>query len=224
MNSPKPHFFDHALCAEDLVIPGECPASLDELRASLHNEHQPANTTEAMLVNEIAEQFWRVRRLRACEARGMQPDTIDGSLGAGLLTFIARSMAAAERGLHRAIATLRRLQADRGFVSSKMARSAPVPVDAAGFVPSKTQEHAPAGAHAAGFVPSKTAAPVAAPRDEAQSGPAPSQNPMDFGDLDVTGILAQYDEDLHPIVLEDLALLQSLRKHSKARGLDPGNQ
>jgi hypothetical protein len=68
--------FDHALCAEDLVISGECPASLDELLASLHNEHQPGNTTEAILVHEIAEQFWRLRRMRACEARGMQPEEI----------------------------------------------------------------------------------------------------------------------------------------------------
>ena len=193
MNNRKPHFFDHALCAEDLVIAGECPASLDQLRASLCEEHQPATTTECMLVNEIAEQFWRIRRMRACETRGMQPDNIDASFETGLLAFVARNMAAAERGLHKAITTLRRLQADRGFVPSKAKEPAPAPAEHPESVAASEQV-----------------------QDSAPPSDAPDET-LDFGDLDVANILAGYDKDLHPFVLEDLALLQAqLRRRKQA--------
>lgn len=211
MNHPKSHIFEYALSAEDLVIAGECPASLDELRASLHEDHQPANTTESMLVNEIAEQFWRLRRMRAGEARGMQPDTIDGSLGAGLLAFVARSMAAAERGLHRAISTLRRLQADRGFVPSETKQPASLPDEAAGFVPSKTRQPAPAPAERT--APTVAGEPTLEPKPpSAPPQKTPAQKDVDISDLDVASILADYDEDLHPIVLEDIAELQEMLK------------
>ncbi len=191
MNQPNSFLSDHALAADDLVIAGECPFSVDELRASLCAEHQPATTTESMLVNEIAEQFWRLRRMRACEARGMQPDTIHSSLETGLLAFVARSMAAAERGLHRAITTLRKLQADRGFV------------------PSKSQ--VPATAPASGIEPDDAV-------QSAETSPSPaalSHESLDFGDLDVQRILANYDEDLHPFVLRDLADFEAERKRSR---------
>lgn len=128
MTTPEQQPFKQALSAEDLVLPGECPASLEEIRATLRCQHEPANATESILVNEVAEQFWRLRRMRAVEARGMQQESIDSSLETGLLAFVARSMAAAERGLHRAITTLRKLQADRGFVPSKTAQPVSAPV------------------------------------------------------------------------------------------------
>ena len=111
--------FKHGLYAEQLVIPGEDPTELDTLRASLRAEHQPANTTEEILVNEIAEQFWRVRRMRKFESYAMEPENFENWSGRGLLALVMRQMASAERSMHKAIATLRRLQLDRGFVPSK---------------------------------------------------------------------------------------------------------
>jgi hypothetical protein len=180
MTTPEQQPFKHALSAEDLVLPGECPASLDELRSTLRQQYQPCNVTESILVNEIAEQFWRVRRMRALEARAMQPESVDALLEGGLLAFIARSMASAERGFHRAISTLQKLQAGRGFV------------------------------------PSKTREPLSAPIEKSKPAVLPPQGTRDFGDLDVPGILADYDEELHPFVLEDLAALQSIRKRIAA--------
>lgn len=112
----KRNSFKHGLYARDLVLPSEDPAELDQLRATLRREHQPANETESILVNEIAEHFWRLRRMREFEARGMQPENLDGWLESGLLALVARNMASAERGMHKAIAALRQLQKDRGFV------------------------------------------------------------------------------------------------------------
>ena len=117
-NRSKRNAFKHGLYAKDLVLPGESPAELNCLRETLRAEHQPVNETEEILVNEIAEHFWRLRRMRQLEARGMQPENLDSWFESGLLALVARNMASAERGLHKAIAALRRLQLDRGFVPS----------------------------------------------------------------------------------------------------------
>ena len=117
--------FKHGLYAEQLVIPGEDPAELDALRASLRAEHQPANTTEEILVNEIAEQFWRLRRMRKFESYAMEPENFVNWSERGLLALVMRQMASAERGMHKALATLRRLQIDRGFVPSKNVQPEP---------------------------------------------------------------------------------------------------
>ena len=103
--------FKHGLYSEQLVLPGEDPAELDALRADLRAEHQPANETEAILVNELAEQFWRLRRMRHLEARALS-DTETMSL----LALIQRTMASAERGFHKSLTSLRQLQNARGFV------------------------------------------------------------------------------------------------------------
>ncbi len=52
--------FKHGLYSRKLVIQGEDPADLDALRDDLRREHQPANTTEEILVNELAENYWRI--------------------------------------------------------------------------------------------------------------------------------------------------------------------
>jgi hypothetical protein len=109
--------FKHGLFSRQLVLPTEDPAEFDQLRASLRADHQPANTTEEILVNEIAENFWRLRRMRELEGRTMQPENFTNLLS--LLPMIQRTMASAERGLYKSLATLRQLQKDRGFVPQK---------------------------------------------------------------------------------------------------------
>jgi hypothetical protein len=109
--------FQHGLYAKQLVLPGEDPAALDALRQDLRREHQPANTTEEILVNELAEHYWRLRRMRKMEARILGTGTLDElERGLRLLPIIQRTMASAERGFHKALAALRQLQKDHGFV------------------------------------------------------------------------------------------------------------
>ncbi len=83
----KRNSFKHGLYAKNLVIPGEDPAELDRLRARLRAEHQPGNETESILVNEIAENFWRLRRMREYEARAMDPENLDKWFNSGLLAL-----------------------------------------------------------------------------------------------------------------------------------------
>jgi len=109
--------FQHGLYSKQLVLPGEDPAELDALRQDLRREHQPANTTEEILVNELAEHYWRLRRMRKLEARIMGTGALDElERGLRLLAIIQRTMASAERGFHKALAALHQLQKQRGFV------------------------------------------------------------------------------------------------------------
>ena len=106
--------FKHGLYSKQLVVPGEDPAELDALRAELIAEHQPVGETEAILVNEMAEQFWRLRRARGFEAKLLQ-----GEFHLPHMTAVQRMMSSAERGFYKALNTLRELQKARGFVPQK---------------------------------------------------------------------------------------------------------
>jgi hypothetical protein len=117
--------FKHGLYSKQLVTSQEEAAALDALKADLRAEHQPVNETEEILVNEMAEQFWRLRRARGMEARLLDSDSV-------VITHLAalqRMMSSAERGFHKALTTLRQLQKDR----SSRSESASAP----GFVPAK---------------------------------------------------------------------------------------
>ena len=121
--------FKHGLYSQQLIIEGEDPAEFDQLRATLRTEHQPVNSTEEILVDELSQHFWRMRRFRVLEARAWSPENLDAWCESGLLALIQRSMSSAERAFHKALATLQKLQKDR-------------PANHAGFVPAKSYEAA----------------------------------------------------------------------------------
>ncbi len=116
----------------------EDPARFDALRADLRREHQPLNTTEEILVDELAQHYWRLCRLRRFDVQAWTTHNFDKKksvaelnterlhqfMNSGMLEQLQRLLASAERGFHKALATLRQLQKDRGFVSSKQAEPA----------------------------------------------------------------------------------------------------
>jgi hypothetical protein len=104
--------FKHGLYSKQLVIGNEEAAELDALKVDLRAQHQPANDTEEILVNEMGEQFWRIRRARCLEASLLET----GEIVLAHLAAIQRMMTSAERGFHKSLTTLRQLQKDRGFV------------------------------------------------------------------------------------------------------------
>src|SRR5579885_870897 len=110
--------FKHGLYSKQLVVGAEEAAALDELKSNLRAEHQPVNETEGILVNELAEQFWRLRRARAYEARLLDSSEVL----IPHLNLVQRMMSSAERGFHKALTALRRLQKDRGFVPQEQNR------------------------------------------------------------------------------------------------------
>jgi hypothetical protein len=100
--------FKHSLNSEQLVTCSEEAADLDALKTDLRAQHQPANDTEEILVNEMAEQFWRMRRARRLEASLFD----GGNFALTQLAAVQRMMTSAERGFHKALTALRQLQKD----------------------------------------------------------------------------------------------------------------
>jgi hypothetical protein len=153
--------FKHGLYSKQLVVGAEEAAALDALKSDLRTEHQPANETEEILVNELGEQFWRLRRARCLEASLLDSETT-------VLTHLAaiqRMMSSAERGFYKALTALRQLQKDRGFVPANSHPAEPQPsrdcqgAVPAGFVPPNSHSTEPQpsrdcqGAVSVGFVP-----------------------------------------------------------------------
>ena len=61
--------FKHGLYSKALLIPGEDRAKFEALRADLAAEHRPLGVTEELLVDEIAQHYWPMKRYRALEAQ-----------------------------------------------------------------------------------------------------------------------------------------------------------
>jgi hypothetical protein len=58
----------HGLFSRQTVIPGESQADFNELRDALWEQFYPRDATSALLVDEVANSYWRLSRARRCEA------------------------------------------------------------------------------------------------------------------------------------------------------------
>ena len=109
----------HGLSGKLVVAPGEDPAGYDRLLQELIASYQPANTAESILVEEIAQNFWRLQRARRIETETFNIDAggADPVIAFGIseerFANIRRYMTAIERAWHRAIAQLEKTQAIR---------------------------------------------------------------------------------------------------------------
>ena len=135
----------HGLTGKRLLLESEDPAQYEALRLDLIVSYDPANAAELMLVEEIAQNFWRLQRARNIEAENMNI----GSGGADpIIAFgvaqhhfdtIRRYMTTIERAWHRAMQQLERTQALRRKLE---AAQAPV-LPESGFVSQKPEPLAP---------------------------------------------------------------------------------
>ncbi len=133
--------FKHGLYSSRLVIPSEDPAQLDALKATLFAEHRPANETEALLVQEMAEHYWLMKRYRRLETMFLSLDRPQPSEAEAAQRMHGR----AERSFYKAFKTLREIQKERKL--QELTASQKVPTVSTGFVPTKK------ASAANGFVP-----------------------------------------------------------------------
>ncbi len=148
----------HTLPSDKPALSDRISEAVEALKAKLCAEHQPANQTEEILVEELAEQFWRLRRARAMEASLLDSDKVL----IPHLAAIQRMMSSAERGFHKALAVLRQLQKDRGSRSE--------PASARGFVPANSISEPRPGVRSA---------PASAPKEAVGGGFVPPPCPKD---------------------------------------------
>ena len=149
--------FKHGLYSDRIIQAHESPEEYARFRAALLEEHQPVNTTETFLVDELAQNGWKIRRLRAMEAKALSLD----STIAPVFGILCRALASAERAFHRALTTLSKLQHERGFVPSKPCEAESQPGIAAQPV-------------SAGFVLQTSPAPLRRHRPASAAAPAPT--------------------------------------------------
>ncbi len=138
--------FKHGLYSSRLVIASEDPAQLDALKATLFTEHQPANETESLLVQEMAEHYWLMKRYRRLETMFLSLDRPQPSEAEAAQRMHGR----AERSFYKAFKTLRELKKERKLQEKTALQK--TPAVSGGFVPSKQT----AAAHSGGFVPSNS--------------------------------------------------------------------
>lgn len=109
----------HGLTGKQVVINGEDQEAYEALRRDLIDSYQPANAAEAMLVEEIAQGFWRLQRARALEAEqfnlccGGADPIIGFNSGNADFERLRRYMTSIERAYHRAIEQLEKTRAAR---------------------------------------------------------------------------------------------------------------
>lgn len=119
----------HGLAGKQVVIHGEDPTAYDALRTDLIEAYNPANAAELALVEEIAQNFWRLQRARSIEAdtfniRCAGADPVIG-FHSGHREFdnLRRYMAAIERAYHRALNQLAVEQATRRKLEAAEAKT-----------------------------------------------------------------------------------------------------
>ena len=134
----------HGLASGTLIIPGEDQAQFEALLNDLLAEHQPANTTEQMLIHEMAQSFWLAQRA----LRFQNECFTEAGLDEKRLALFLRYQTTHQRAFHKALNTLMRLQKDRrklellnsrGFV----AQSNPSTEQERGFVSQNAPSLAP---------------------------------------------------------------------------------
>jgi hypothetical protein len=115
--------FKHGLASAQLIIPGEGSAAFDALLTDLLAEHQPANSTEQLLILEMAQSYWLTQRAIRFQNQCFAPEGVNEKR----LALFLRYQTTHERAFHKALNTLIRLKKDhtRGFVSQELAASGP---------------------------------------------------------------------------------------------------
>lgn len=104
----------HGLTAKQVVLPGEDAASYESLRQSLIENHNPAEGLETILIDQIAQNLWRLNRARQMETEVLEQElTAPEGASSNRLEKLTRYMASIERAFHRAVREFNALQANR---------------------------------------------------------------------------------------------------------------
>jgi hypothetical protein len=123
INSTKFNATKHGLTGKQIVVRGENPADYDALRAQLIAEHAPESEIEAMLIEELAQNFWRLERARRCESQMLDKLDLAAAMSDRAFLNLQRYTSRIERSFARAKKDLAALQALRQKRTAKAGRA-----------------------------------------------------------------------------------------------------
>lgn len=103
----------HGLTSKQIVTKGEDPDAFDALRAGLIAQYAPASEVEAMYVEQIAQNWWRLQRARRIEANMVSDFGENKIFNVPAFHNLQRHMTTVERAWNRAITDLHKLQSPR---------------------------------------------------------------------------------------------------------------
>jgi len=108
----------HGLASGQITVPGEDPAAFEALLADLLEEHQPAEATEELFVNKMAQSYWLEQRAIRLQNGCFTENGVDEKQ----LSLFLRYGTTYNRAFHKALSDLHLLQkerrkVERGFVS-----------------------------------------------------------------------------------------------------------
>lgn len=135
----------HGLSTGTMLIPGEDASEFETLRDTLRREHQPADATEQILVDQLAQSHWLLQRAIRFQNECFTAEGVDERR----LALFLRYGSAHERAFHKALNALLRLKKERRKAVAPPAKHRPAPED--GFV-SQNESSRSATPPAAGFV------------------------------------------------------------------------
>jgi hypothetical protein len=154
----------HGLASGRVIIPGEDPAEFEALVSDLIKEHAPANATESLLVQQMAQSWWLMQRAIRLQNQAFAETRVDTHK----LALFLRYQTTHERAFYKALNTLTKLKLSRAreqavssrrksspeFVSQKPvgARHASPVLQKTGSAPEFVSQSQPPMSHDIGFV------------------------------------------------------------------------
>jgi hypothetical protein len=99
----------HGLASGRVIIPGEDPAEFEALVSDLIKEHAPANATESLLVQQMAQSWWLMQRAIRLQNQAFSENRVDTHK----LALFLRYQTTHERAFYKALNTLSRLKLSR---------------------------------------------------------------------------------------------------------------
>ena len=118
----------HGLTSKTVVLPHESVEEYQQVHQGLVDSYNPANDREKLLVEQIAQAFWRLQRCYGVERAFLEnriaaseetdPDAAMANLfidkaEAGRMRLLMRYITTAERAHNKALADLQKAQAER---------------------------------------------------------------------------------------------------------------
>ncbi len=100
----------HGLRGAFTLLPTENPGEFATLLNALHQEHQPATTTERILVDRLAEHEWLSRRAQSFMDQTL---TTQGTDDPKALSLWLRYRTTHDRGFHKCLADLLKLRNEK---------------------------------------------------------------------------------------------------------------